>query len=84
MNFGLIAFGVFLVAVIIIGLCSPSDDYDPGENASIGWHRRNGQYRVLYSDGQYSQPFSYYTARDYAQMFNGVVVPKDHNLRVRN
>ena len=44
---------------------------------SRDWHRLHGHFRVLYKDGQVSQPFSYWAARAYAKIFGGKVVWKN-------
>jgi hypothetical protein len=50
---------------------------DPDAEHCIDWHRRNGQYRVLYPDGFFSQPFTWAVACDYQKIFGGRVVPKE-------
>lgn len=51
--------------------------YGPsGADRSRYFNRLNGRYRVLYDDGQYSEPMCYDVASDYAEIFGGTVVPK--------
>ncbi len=59
-------------------------DNSPGLDNSMDWHRRNGSWRVMYTDtimpnGKYgvSQPFSREVANDYTKMFGGVVIDRD-------
>ena len=54
-----------------------------GRDRSMGWHRIHGKYRVQYPEidprtgkNQISQPMTHSVAKDYAEMFDGVVVPK--------
>lgn len=61
--------GIFVIAMLIAGA-------GPEEEHTLGWHRRNGEWRVLYPDGQRSQPFSRKVAEDYAEMFGGKVIPR--------
>ncbi len=44
---------------------------------SIADHRIYGKFRVLYPDGKFSQPFGFWTARDYADIFGGTVVGRN-------
>ncbi len=41
---------------------------------SLDTHRLRGKFKVKYSDGKTSQNFSYYIAKDYAEMFGGEVL----------
>ncbi len=41
---------------------------------SLDTHRLRGKFKVKYPDGKYSQNFSYQIAKDYAEMFGGVVI----------
>jgi hypothetical protein len=50
---------------------------DPNAEHCVDWHRRNGQFRVLYTDGNFSQPFTWQVACDYRKIFGGRVVPKE-------
>jgi len=43
---------------------------------SIDWYRIHGLFRVLYPDGQLSQPFSFWVARDYREIFGGKIVSR--------
>jgi len=65
-------------------------DNSPGLDNSMDWHRRNGSYRVMYTDtvmpdGKYavSQPMSREVANDYAAINNrhdkvvAVVIDRD-------
>lgn len=63
-----VAFLLLFVATIVV-LCW----HDDGRGHSMDWHRRNGTHRVIYSDGQRSQPMSRQVAKDYASMFDGRV-----------
>ena len=51
-------------------------EYGDGEH-NLDWHRRKGQWQVRYSDGRLSQPFTRKVAEEYAEMFDGVVIPKE-------
>lgn len=63
-----------VVAVIVVLMFAGSNTLS--EDCSIDTHRRYGQWRVLYPDGNVSQPFMRKTAESYARMFNGRVVSK--------
>lgn len=67
-----IAFGLLALVLFIDGLVMVND----GRDESLNWHRLHGRYRVRYSDGQVSQPFSHAVAKDYAAMFGGEVIPR--------
>ncbi len=41
---------------------------------SLDTHRIRGKFKVKYPDGKISQNFSYSIAKDYAEMFGGVVL----------
>lgn len=45
----------------------------PDKGEMLIWHSINGKFRVKYPDGQYSQNFGYWTAKNYAEMFGGTV-----------
>jgi hypothetical protein len=53
----------------------PDLDWD-GRNHNLDWNRRNGQFRVLYPDGEVSQPFTWEVACDYREIFEGKVIPR--------
>jgi hypothetical protein len=75
-----IGLGVFFFFIVpmIFGACGAhSRNDDPNAEHNVGWHRFNGQFRVLYLDGNFSQPFTYAVACDYAKIFGGRVVPKE-------
>jgi len=64
-------------------------DDSPGLDRSMDWHRRNGSWRVMYTDtimpsGRYavSQPMSREVAEDYAKHFHGVVIARDAEVPV--
>lgn len=67
-----------IIAVALVLLCffEPAPNGEDLGGASVTTHRLYGKYRVLYPDGQISQPFDRSTARDYASMFGGKVIPK--------
>jgi hypothetical protein len=67
----------FVVIPAAIFLSKPDD----GGEHSMGYNRIHGKYRVLYEDGQVSQPMLHQTAKDYASMFNGKVVPRTYGGR---
>lgn len=46
----------------------------PTKDRALYIHSMYGKFRVLYSDGNKSQPFGYSVAKDYAEMFNGTVI----------
>lgn len=67
-----IIFGIICLLLLMDGagnLNSESDD-------SIANHHAYGCYRVQYPDGLLSQPFHYETAKSYAKIFGGKVIPK--------
>ncbi len=65
-----------VVAFFIIALFILLRPREPkGRNAGLSFNLRYGKYRVRYPEGYYSQPFCKDMAEDYAEMFNGVVVP---------
>jgi len=78
----LIVLGGFVALCILMSLIGrPHDnvhrDNSPGLDNSMDWHRRNGGYRVMYTDtvmpdGKYavSQPMSWEVAHDYAVINN--------------
>ncbi len=41
---------------------------------SLDTHRIRGKFKVKYPDGKISQNFSYWVAKDYSEMFGGVVL----------
>ena len=49
-----------------------------GSNWSLDDHRIHGKFRVLYPDGELSQPFSKLVAMDYCKIFGGQVVNKNY------
>ena len=63
-----------LAVLIFLCFCGPNSSC----GGSLDSHRRYGRYRVLYDDGQLSQPFSLGVARDYAKIFGGRVVPRSY------
>ncbi len=65
---------VILAILIFLCFCGPNSE----PTGSLNTHRMYGQHRVLYEDGQLSQPFSLQVARDYAKMFNGKIVPRNY------
>lgn len=67
-----IAVAVLVIALLFIWVFVPEQTGDH----SVGWHSAHGTHRVLYPDGQLSQPFSQKVAQDYQQLFGGKVVPK--------
>jgi hypothetical protein len=64
----MIVFSVLVVFAIALSATSG------GGNMSMNEHRQRGWFRVLYRDGQVSQPFKFKTALDYCDMFGGRVV----------
>lgn len=54
-----------------------------GRNESMNFNRQYGKWRVRYPEGYYSQPFCRDVADDYAEMFNGVVVPASEYKTVK-
>lgn len=65
------AFLFMCIGLVIYDAIRP----DNGRGQSLNWNRLNGKWRVLYSDGKYSQPFTRAVASDYAELFDGKVVP---------
>lgn len=67
-----------LIAVLVLLVFSLAATRPSREHVerSMDWHRRNGRYRVLYPDGQKSQPFGFSTAKDYAEIHGGKVIPR--------
>lgn len=45
-----------------------------GQGRSMDFNRRHGRYYVKYPDGSKSQPFCLDVARDYADIFGGIVL----------
>ena len=41
--------------------------------ANLLWHRLNGKWRVIYPSGEKSQPFTKRVAKDYRDIFGGVI-----------
>jgi hypothetical protein len=41
---------------------------------SLDTHRLNGKFKVKYPDGKISQNFNYWIAKDYSEMFGGIVI----------
>jgi hypothetical protein len=84
--------GFIALCVFLSWIGRPHDnesrrDNSPGLDNSMDWHRRNGAYRVMYTDtimpnGKYavSQPMSREVADDYAKMHGGIVI--DRNAEV--
>ena len=64
---------VFIV-VVVAACCAVS--VPSKEDASIADHHLYGEWQVRYPDGQLSQPFHRETAREYANMFGGIVIRK--------
>jgi len=95
----ILPFSPILLLLAFIALCAflnrgrvwPAHrDNSPGLDNSMDWHRRNGSYRVMYTDtvmpdGKYavSQPMSREVANDYAAINNrhdkvvAVVIDRD-------
>ena len=69
-----VAFALLMIAAFIF--CARWDHND-GSDHNMDWHRRYGQWQVRYPDGKLSQPFTRKVAEEYAEMFDGVVVPKE-------
>jgi hypothetical protein len=74
---------MWIGAIIIIGILlllamagAGPDLGGDGRDHTLDWNRRNGQYRVLYPDGEVSQTFTWEVARDYREIFGGKVVPR--------
>ena len=69
---------VLIITVVVIFaafLCLGGlSSVDVKKDVSLDDHRLYGQYRVLYNNGQLSQPFHYETAKFYAEYFGGKVV----------
>ena len=42
-----------------------------------------GAYRVVYKEGEWSEPMPYREAMDYAKIFHGVVIETDDEIRWR-
>ena len=70
--------GFILVIVMILMFVAESAS-ENNEEYSLGTHRTEGQYRVLYDDGFLSQPFMGKTATFYASHFGGKVVPRNYD-----
>lgn len=72
---------IFLICLFgfLILCCCVESGHTLGsdESESLGTQYCHGQYRVLYPDGQLSQPFNLSTARSYASMFDGQVVSRN-------
>lgn len=48
--------------------------FDGSSEDSLDTHRRRGKFKVKYPDGKISQNFSYWIAKDYAEMFGGEII----------
>ena len=73
-----IIFSLFIVALLLWGAVSLCrKEFGGDEDHNLAWHRAHGQWRVRYHDGQLSQPFTRKVAEEYADMFDGVVIPKE-------
>lgn len=48
------------------------------QDFSVDYHYQHGRHQVRYPDGRLSQPFLPYTARAYAEMFHGEVIPRQN------
>lgn len=68
-----------LIFLVIVAAFFLAGSPRTSEDVCIATHRAEGRYRVLYNDGFLSQPFMRQTARDYAKMFGGRVVPRNYN-----
>jgi hypothetical protein len=73
-----IGFAVLALLAVLVMFCIVCRlVYGPsGADRSRHFNRLNGRYRVLYDDGQYSEPMCHDVASDYAEIFGGTVVPK--------
>ena len=70
---------VGFIAIFLVGFIFVAHvEYGDGEEHNLDWHRRKGQWQVRYSDGRLSQPFTRKKAEEYAEMFHGVVIPKEN------
>lgn len=63
---------VLVLAILVVFAVALSAT--TGNDVSCDEHRRRGWFRVLYRDGEVSQPFKFKTALDYCDMFGGRVV----------
>lgn len=66
---------IFVLFVVALGLLISAFVGKPsGRNRSVLWHDMNGEWRVRYPDGRFSQRFTRAVADDYRQIFGGEVV----------
>ncbi len=70
--------GILVLVGVLIGLAPLRPSSSSGRGRSFDYNRVHGKYRVLYPDGQLSQPFMYDVACDYRNIFGGSIVPLEY------
>jgi hypothetical protein len=71
-------FGFLLFLAIVALADGPTERREKEPEHLLVWHSAYGQWRVLYPDGEISQPFSLSVAEDYQELFGGQIVPRDY------
>jgi hypothetical protein len=62
-----------LTFIMLVVLLSGANSH----NRSLADHYLHGWFRVLYPDGQVSQPFTFWTAWSYRKLFGGRIILRD-------
>lgn len=73
----MIAVALLVLAVLSFGALMDHAGRSCGRGQSRDFNRQHGQLRVLYNDGELSEPMCRDVATDYADIFGGIVVAKE-------